>query len=502
MLVLFETSAGFALFKLKDDGVLKKPEKLYDRFRKIESARKLVSLKSFLKFENLTDALETVTALMEGKANSTLRNFLKSTVKTEKLAVGDLKLAASINKKLKIDCVYDNTVTELMRCIRFQFQDLLSTEFPEKNLQAMNLGLAHSLSRYKIKFSPDKVDAMIVQAVGILDDLDKELNIYIMRAREWYGYHFPELTKIVPDNNTYIRVIRALGDRQTANSKDLTDVVDEETAEKIKLAANISMGTEVSSEDMFHIQALVNEILDLVEYREYLWDYLKNRMIAMAPNLTMIVGELLGARLIAHAGSLMNLAKYPASTIQILGAEKALFRAIKASKPTPKYGYLYHASLVGQTNPKYKGKISRVVANKAALSVRVDALGDTITNEVGSESLLQIQNMMMNLENRDAQGIQRTLSRPSFQAYQRPSEPVSTYNTKSDSTLPSNPKKRPKINLNGTCNGAQDDLQASEEPATHKKRKRESSKKDKASETDSPKKKHKEHKKDKTKKKD
>ena len=103
-------------------------------------------------------------------------------------------------------------------------------------------------------------------------------------------------------------------------------------------------------------------MLDLAAYRLQLYEYLQNRMHALAPNLSVIVGELVGARLIAHAGSLMNLAKFPASTVQILGAEKALFRALKVRHKTPKYGLIYHASLVGQAAAKHKGKISRVLA--------------------------------------------------------------------------------------------------------------------------------------------
>eukprot|EP01113_Clastostelium_recurvatum_P032907 TRINITY_DN428_c1_g1_i2.p1 TRINITY_DN428_c1_g1~~TRINITY_DN428_c1_g1_i2.p1 ORF type:complete len:122 (+),score=35.45 TRINITY_DN428_c1_g1_i2:43-366(+) len=107
-------------------------------------------------------------------------------------------------------------------------------------------------------------------------------------------------------------------------------------------------------------------------------------MQAIAPNLTVMVGELVGARLVAHAGSLLSLAKYPASTIQILGAEKALFRALKTKHDTPKYGLIFHASLIGQTAPKNKGKISRVLAAKVALGVRVDALGDANTPNIGT----------------------------------------------------------------------------------------------------------------------
>merc|ERR1712167_43186 len=115
-------------------------------------------------------------------------------------------------------------------------------------------------------------------------------------------------------------------------------------------------------------------------------EYLKHRMQAIAPNLTILVGELVGARLIAHAGSLLNLAKHPASTVQILGAEKALFRALKTKHATPKYGLIYHASLVGQASQKNKGKMSRVLANNCALSIRVDALGDQDTTMIGPDS--------------------------------------------------------------------------------------------------------------------
>merc|ERR1712083_1065780 len=202
-------------------------------------------------------------------------------------------------------------------------------------------GLAHSLSRYKLKFSPDKIDTMIVQAVSLLDDLDKELNNYIMRCREWYGWHFPEL-----------------GTRENAKSIDLSDVLPEEVEEKVKEAAEISMGTEISGEDIINIKHLCQQVVEIQEHRGQLYEYLKNRMMAIAPNLTVLVGELVGARLIAHAGTLMNLAKHPASTVQILGAEKALFKALKTKHDTPKYGLIYHAQLVGQASSKMKGKVS------------------------------------------------------------------------------------------------------------------------------------------------
>jgi nucleolar protein 58 len=138
----------------------------------------------------------------------------------------------------------------------------------------------------------------------------------------------------------------------------LSDILPEDVEEEVKAAAEISMGTEVSDEDINNIIYLCDQIIEISQYRSQLYDYLKNRMMAIAPNLTVLVGELVGARLISHAGSLLNLAKHPASTVQILGAEKALFRALKTKHATPKYGLIYHASLVGQAPPKVKGRVS------------------------------------------------------------------------------------------------------------------------------------------------
>lgn len=100
---------------------------------------------------------------------------------------------------------------------------------------------------------------------------------------------------------------------------DLSDILPEDLEEKVKEAAEISMGTEISEEDIMNIQILCDEIISITEYRSHLSDYIKTRMMAMAPNLTVLVGETIGARLISHAGSLTNLAKHPASTVQILG---------------------------------------------------------------------------------------------------------------------------------------------------------------------------------------
>lgn len=418
-MVLFETAAGFALFKVLAENKLEEVDDLYKSFESLDEAKKVVKLKAFSKFENTVEALAAATALVDSKLSKGLKKFLKKHVVSETLGVVDSKLGSIIKDKLDIPCVFNSGIQELTRGIRTQMQGLIAG-LEGQDLVPMSLGLSHSLSRYKLKFSPDKVDTMIVQAIGLLDDLDKELNTYAMRVREWFGWHFPEMTRIVSDNIAYAKTIKLMGIREKAADLDFSGVLAEEVEAELKEAAIVSMGTEISPEDLENIVALCQQVIDLAEYRAQLYDYLKSRMTAIAPNLTVLVGELVGARLIAHAGSLINLAKQPASTVQILGAEKALFRALKTKADTPKYGLIYHASLIGQAPPKVKGKIARVLAAKSALSIRVDALGDTVDASVGLEARAKVEARLRQLEGKSlASESGRPRGKPDLEKYDK-----------------------------------------------------------------------------------
>ena len=295
MLILYETPAGYALFKMNDEGKLKNPDDLYKCFETPEAANKAIKLKSFDKFENTTDALAAVSSLVEGKLSKNLKSFLKKEISGKDLegalAVGDSKLGAAISKKLGLNVISDSATSELIRGIRSQVASLISG-LPEADMNAMALGLSHSLSRYKLKFSPDKVDTMIVQAIALLDDLDKELNTYSMRVKEWYGWHFPEIGKVLVDNLAYAKVVKLMGFRTNASTTDFSSILPEELETEIKTLAEISMGTEISDEDIENISFLCDQIISISEYRSQLYDYLKNRMITIAPNLTALVGEL------------------------------------------------------------------------------------------------------------------------------------------------------------------------------------------------------------------
>jgi nucleolar protein 58 len=441
LLVLFETPGGYALFKLLDEGKLASADSLWEDFQTPERAAKVVKLKAFSKFQDTATAVAAATAIQNSTLDKSLSKFLKKECEGEqsRLAIIDKKLGSQIKEKLGIKCIHDNSVSELMRGIRSQMESLL-TGMPESDLRAMKLGLSHSMARYKLKFSPEKVDVMIIQAIALLDELDKELNTYSMRVREWYGWHFPEMAKIVTDNTMFAKTVKKVGFRTNFATTDLSDILPEDVERAVKEAAEVSMGTEVSKDDIDNISDLCDQVANISVYRTQLFDYLKNRMMAIAPNLTCIVGELVGARLIAHAGSLMSLAKHPASTVQILGAEKALFRALKTKHDTPKYGLIYHASLVGQAAPKFKGKISRVLAAKTSLSARMDALGDSEGVTVGLEHRLKVENRLRRLEGGaptkiSGQGSSSNGNNTKTPQRHEPAKNVATYNDSRDVVL-------------------------------------------------------------------
>eukprot|EP00927_Polykrikos_kofoidii_P057119 TRINITY_DN5122_c0_g1_i4.p1 TRINITY_DN5122_c0_g1~~TRINITY_DN5122_c0_g1_i4.p1 ORF type:complete len:508 (-),score=127.93 TRINITY_DN5122_c0_g1_i4:247-1560(-) len=395
--------------------------------------------------------MEAVTELTEGTLGKGLKKFLKKNIVDtelgESLVVLDKALGTNINKKLGIEvAVMGDGLRDIMRGIRMHLTQLIDG-LEEDEVKSMSLGLAHTLSRFKLKFSPDKVDTMIIQAVGLLDDLDKELNNFAMRLREWYGWHFPEMGKIVTENLAYARCVKLMGLKTRCKDSDFSSIgVPDEIVAELRQAAETSMGTEITDEDLANIMTLCERVIELTEYRASLAEYLKLRMTAIAPNLTYMVGELIGARLISQAGSLMNLAKHPSSTVQILGAEKALFRALKAKSSTPKYGLIYHASLVGQSAPNLKGKISRVLAAKLSLCCRMDALGDQVEPTLGKEFKEYVEKRLAVLEEGGMRALGKGVSRPNTGKFVKKVEDTKSgtaaYNTQGDVVEEPVPKKR------------------------------------------------------------
>jgi RNA processing factor Prp31 len=257
-----------------------------------------------------------------------------------KLIVHDAPLANAILDGTGLKCDASEDAQEILRGIRQHAHKLLKG-LDANDLVKAQLGLGHSYSRAKLKFNVNRVDNMIIQAIALLDQLDKDVNLFAMRIREWYGYHFPELIKLVSDNYQYARLAQFIGDKDTLSEEklpELATIIDDNAtlAQNILDAARGSMGSSISDIDMLNISAFAARVVSIADYRKSLVAYLAEKMNLVAPSLTALLGERIGARLISHAGSLTNLSKYPASTVQILGAEKALFRALKTKGNTPK----------------------------------------------------------------------------------------------------------------------------------------------------------------------
>ena len=186
-----------------------------------------------------------------------------------------------------------------------------------------------------------------------------------------------------------------IGDKSRLSDEDLHELAavvddDESVAQAIINAARTSMGRDLSAADMEIVMAFAKRTASLAAYRKQLSNYLGSRMNQVAPNLAALIGDTVGARLISKAGSLTNLSKYPASTVQILGAEKALFRALKTKGNTPKYGLIYHSSFIGRTGQKSKGRISRFLANKCSIASRIDNFSETPTSKFGEALKRQV----------------------------------------------------------------------------------------------------------------
>ena len=149
---------------------------------------------------------------------------------------------------------------------------------------------------------------------------------------------------------------------------------------------------------MHNIVIFTERMISLALYRKQLYTYLEEKMATVAPNLSALIGETVAARLIQKAGSLTSLAKCPASTVQILGAEKALFRALKTKGNTPKYGLIYHSSFIGRASAKNKGRISRYLSNKCAIASRIDSFIEEPTSAYGESEYKDISMTLIMLK--------------------------------------------------------------------------------------------------------
>ena len=295
-----------------------------------------------------------------------LKNFDQVRVNNKNLI--DIFQTENTDVKLMSDSRQDEiNQNKLDLMIKFGFSNT------KEELSAALQKFAINLSSMKVKETSEKLDQHLVQAVNTLDELDEIINTIGTRIREWYGLHFPELDYILQNIITYAAIVKDAGPRENITSELLTQLdVPDKKIELIKQAISKSQGGSLTDESAESLRILSSQVIQLSELRTDLSNSVENLMEILAPNLKNILTAIIGARLIAKAGSLLKLAQMPSSTIQIIGAEKALFRALKTGARPPKHGLLFQHPSVNSAPKWQRGKIARALSAKIAIAVRID----------------------------------------------------------------------------------------------------------------------------------
>lgn len=299
------------------------------------------------------------------------------------------RLAKSVHDKMNVSVEVKKPSPSAEKLRRNLERMVVETGYAENYDEVRRLmhEVSMSLAKRKVTSALGEKDLLVIQAVSALDEVDKIFNTLSSRVREWYGIHFPELGRLVGKNETYLKLVFGLGERgnftaERIKSEDLPLY----EAEKVAEAAKSSMGIDISEADLSGIRTLSKKALSLYESRRGIKRYIEETMDEIAPNVKALVGSTLGARLIAATGGLRNLAKKPSSTIQVLGAEKALFRSIRTKAKPPKHGMIFQHPEVHGSPRRKRGKIARALAGKLAIAARLDAYsGKNIGDELRAD---------------------------------------------------------------------------------------------------------------------
>jgi len=351
--------------------VVFKDEKLEKAFPFKDAVRDYISVKK--KESKLNELVNYLGPLQRGisVSDESLMTLLKkSSIDAQMMEESELEEIQSTKPQIIVDSGFAKNISEALSKLR---------EF------------AMGLSSSKVTEVSESPDLHIIQAINSLDEIDKIANGLSSRLREWYGLHFPELDNIIDSINGYSQIVLA-GKRESLTKKVYEEAgFPDSKADMIALLASKSRGGDISDINLAIVQSIAKQILDFHDLRKKLEAHVELEMQTVAPNLSAILGAAVGARILGKAGSLKKLASMPASTIQIIGAEKALFRSLKTGAQPPKHGLLFQHAMVHAAPRWQRGKIARAIAAKAVIAARVDVYGEGI-----NKTLLEKLNIRVN----------------------------------------------------------------------------------------------------------
>lgn len=291
-----------------------------------------------------------------------------------------LSQVISIPVRVQEDC----SVTKLFRETLDSF--LIESKIVEsvETISSFRRDVAIRLAKVTISSASEEKDILIKHAIDAIDEIDKAINVVTMRVREWYSIHHPSLGIVIEDQEKFVRIVEKCGGRASTKqdclqSIDLTESVIQAIMENLEQ----DIGAEWQDSDLTIVRSFAKNVVEQYEVRKELEEYVTSLMESVAPNISALVGAIVGARLISLAGSLRDLARKPSSTIQVYGAEKALFRALKTGTDPPKHGIIYQVAEIHTAPYWQRGKIARALAGKIAIAARIDAyskrdVGDTL----------------------------------------------------------------------------------------------------------------------------
>jgi nucleolar protein 56 len=332
-----------------------------------DSAGSVVASK---KFDN---ALRSYRLLKSGSASDEVRQFVEKLRSFDNIAVNDASMAAVLRQAgLDTHLMGEEKQQEIQGGKPDYIVKAGFATSPADAMQALR-DFAIELSSSRVKEASEKLDLHIVQSINALDELDKIINTISTRMREWYGLHFPELDNLMQSQVAQAEIITRAGSRDKITKEILESAgMQDKKVEIILDAARRSKGGDMTPENLAIVKKLADQVILQSDLRRILSDHIEAAMEAVAPNVKELLTAAVGARLIAKAGSLARLATLPASTIQVLGAEKALFRALKTGARPPKHGILFQHPLIHSAPKWQRGKIARAVASKVAIAARID----------------------------------------------------------------------------------------------------------------------------------
>jgi nucleolar protein 56 len=319
------------------------------------------------------DATRSYRLLKSGAVPDEVRQFIEKLRSFNLVTANDASVVAVLRQAGFISSLMPEDQQQFIQDSKPTY--IVNSGFANNEAEALQAlrDFAISLSSSRVKEASERLDLHIIQSINALDELDKIINTVGARLREWYGLHFPELDNLLQSLVAYAEIVSRAGLRQNITTEILQAAGMQDKKVEVMLdAAGRSKGGDMTPENLAIVKSLATQVISQSDLRRVLADHIEASMEAVAPNVKEMLTATVGARIVAKAGSLARLATLPASTIQVLGAEKALFRALKTGARPPKHGLLFQHPLIHSAPKWQRGKIARAVASKVAIAARID----------------------------------------------------------------------------------------------------------------------------------